>query len=232
VSKKAWIIFAAVCIVLLGGLVYISGKDKVNVGNVDTNTIQPAVEQSGDIADHVFGKADSKVVLIEYGDFQCPGCGNAHPNLKAVSHKYEGQIAFVFRNFPLTTIHPNARAAAAAAEAAGLQGKYWELHDKLYENQSQWSSLSADARGDFFNNYASELGLKVDTFKTDFSSPKVSQKINYDIALGKKAKVSATPSIFLNGKAVEQDTWQDQEKLDKAIVDAMKEKNIAVPAEK
>lgn len=231
-SKKAWIIFAAVCIVLLGGLVYLSGKNKVNVGSVDTNTIQKASEQSGGIADHVFGKADSKVVLVEYGDFQCPGCGRAHPNVKAVTEKYKDQAAFVFRNFPLSSIHPNARAAAAAAEAAGLQGKYWELHNMLYENQSQWSSLSADARTGFFADYAGQLGLKVDTFKTDFASSKVTQKINYDIALGKKADVSATPTIFLNGKQIEQDIWQDEKKLDDAFADALRKNNIALPAEK
>jgi len=232
VSKKAWIIFAAICIILLGGLVYISGKDKVDVSNVDINKIQSASEQSGGIADHVFGKADSKVVLLEYGDFQCPGCGSAYPNIKTVTEKYKGQAAFVFRNFPLTAIHPNALAAAAAAEAAGLQGKYWELHDKLYENQSQWSSLSADKRADFFNDYAKQLGLNIDTFKTDFAGTKVGQKINYDIAVGKKAKVTATPSIYLNGKTVEQEVWQDEKKLDEAFASALKENGIALPAEK
>ena len=231
-SKKAWIIFAAICIILLGGLVYISGKDKVDVSNVDINKIQSASEQSGGIADHVFGKADSKVVLLEYGDFQCPGCGSAYPNIKTVTEKYKGQAAFVFRNFPLTAIHPNALAAAAAAEAAGLQGKYWELHDKLYENQSQWSSLSADKRADFFNDYAKQLGLNIDTFKTDFAGTKVGQKINYDIAVGKKAKVTATPSIYLNGKTVEQEVWQDEKKLDEAFASALKENGIALPAEK
>lgn len=233
-SKKAWIIFAAVCIVLLGGLVYISGKDRINVDDVDVNKVlvQPDSEKSGGVNDHVFGKADSKVVLIEYGDFQCPGCGAAYPKLKAVTEKYKDQIAFVFRNFPLTTIHPNARAAAAAAEAADMQGKYWEMHDLLYENQSQWSSLNPDQRADFFNGYAEKLGLELNTFKTDFSSGSVSKKINYDIAVGKKAKVSATPSIFLNGKAVEQDVWQDEKKLDEAFANALKENNIALPAEK
>lgn len=230
-TKKAWIIFAAVCIVLLGGLVYISGKDKVDVSSVDINTIQPASEQSGNIADHVFGKADSKVVLLEYGDFQCPGCGSAYPNIKTVTEKYKEQAAFVFRNFPLTAIHPNARAAAAAAEAAGLQGKYWEIHDKLYENQSQWSTLDANKRADFFNDYAKQLGLNIDTFKTDFAGAKVSQKINYDIAVGKKAKVNATPSIYLNGKTVEQDVWQDEKKLDEAFASALKENHIALPVQ-
>lgn len=231
-SKKAWIIFAAVCIVLLGGLVYISGKNKVDVESVDINKLQSASEQSGTIADHVFGKADSKVVLIEYGDFQCPGCGSAHPNIKAVTEKYKDQAAFIFRNFPLTSIHPNARAAAAAVEAAGLQGKYWEYHNMLFESQSEWSSLSVDQRGDFFNSRAEQLGLNMDTFKIDFAGTKVNQKINYDIAIGKKAKVDSTPSIFLNGKALPQDVWSDKEKLDEAFADALKTNGISLPVDK
>jgi protein-disulfide isomerase len=228
-SKKAWIIFAAVCVVVLGGLIYLSGKNKIDVSNVDISKIQPANAQSGQIADHVFGKADSKVMLVEYGDYQCPGCGSAYPTLKALSEKYEGQIAFVFRNFPLTTIHPNARAAAAVAEAAGLQGKYWEMHNKLYETQSSWENLSGTERTDFFAGYASDLGMNVDTFKADLSGANVNQKISFDQAVGKKAKVNATPTIYLNGKQIEQDTWGDQAKFDKAITDELQAKGIALP---
>lgn len=228
-SKKTWIIFAAVCVVVLGGLIYLSGKNRIDVSNVDISKIQPANEQSGQIADHVFGKADSKVMLVEYGDFQCPGCGSAYPTLKALSEKYEGQIAFVFRNFPLTTIHPNARAAAAVAEAAGLQGKYWEMHNKLYETQSSWQSLSGTERTDFFTGYASDLGLNTDTFKADLAGTNVNQKISFDQAVGKKANVNATPTIYLNGKQIEQDTWGDQAKFDTAIVNELKAKGIALP---
>jgi protein-disulfide isomerase len=229
VSKKAWIIFASVCILLIGGLVYLSSKDKVDVSNVNATKIQSASSQSGNIADHVFGKKDSKVIFIEYGDFQCPGCGSAHPTIKSVTEKYKGQVAFIFRNFPLTNLHPNAKAAAAAAEAAGLQGKYWEMHNKLYENQSAWENLSAAERGDFFVGYANSLGLNVATFKDDMSSPKINQKINYDLALGKKVGVNATPSLYLNGKAVNQDTWSEEAKLDQAFVAELKDNNIALP---
>jgi protein-disulfide isomerase len=203
-SKKAWIIFAAICIVLLGGLVYLSSKSKVDVGSIDTNKIQTATAASGDIADHVFGKADSKVMLVEYGDYQCPGCGSAYPAIKQVTEKYEGQLAFVFRNFPLADKHPNARAAAAAAEAAGIQGKFWEMHNKLYETQASWGSLASDKRGSFFEGYAQELGLKTDVFKTNFASTKVGTKINFDQAIGKKAGVNATPTFYLNGQPVDQ----------------------------
>ena len=135
-TGKTWIIFVAVVVVLFGGLIIWSQKDKLDVAKVNTSKIQPATVQSGNIADHVFGNKNAKVVLIEYGDYQCPGCGSVYPTVKTVTEKYKDNLAFVFRNFPLTNIHPNARAAAAAAETAGLMGKYWEMHDILYENQS------------------------------------------------------------------------------------------------
>lgn len=228
-SKKAWIIFASACIVLLAGLIYISSKDKVDVTNVNTGNILSASKQSGNIADHVFGKQDSKVIFIEYGDFQCPGCGSAYPTVKSVTEKYKGQVSFVFRNFPLTNLHPNAKAAAAAAEAAGLQGKYWEMHDALYENQASWENLQANQRTDFFASYAKNFGLDVTKFKADMASTKITQKINFDIALGKKDDVNATPTMLLNGKPVDQDTWSEEAKLDKAFADELKAKDIKLP---
>lgn len=234
-SKKAWIIFGAICVVLLSGLVYVSSKDRVNVDNVDAATVQKATEQSGNIADHVFGKADSKVVFVEYGDFQCPGCGSAFAPVKAVTEKYKDQLAFVFRNFPLASLHPNARVAAAGAEAAGLQGKYWEMHDKLYEGQNTWGSLSASERTNFLASYAQELGLNVDRFKTDLAGAEVNKKINFDQAIGKKIGVNSTPTFFLNGKKMDniyaQNGGVDQELLDKAIVSALKEAGIELPKE-
>ena len=230
-SKKAWIIFAVVCATLLAVLVYVSNKDRVDVSSVDTNAIQSGSEQSGAIADNVFGKADSKVILVEYGDFQCPGCEQAYSHVKKITEKYKDYSAFVFRNYPIVSKHPNARAAAAAAEAAGMQGKYWEMHSMLYENQLRWGNLTAKERTDFFAGYAKDLGLNPDTFKTDFASPRVNQKISFDQAVGKKANVSATPTIILNGKAIDQEIWSDDSKFEAAFIDAFKEKGITVPAD-
>jgi protein-disulfide isomerase len=229
VSKKTWIIFAAVCAVLLGGLVYMSNQGKVDVSKADINSIQAASVQSGNIADHILGKADSKVVLVAYEDFQCPGCGSTYPYIKEVTEKYKDQIAFVFRNFPLAQLHPNARAAAAAAEAAGLQGKYWEMHNKLFETQSSWQNLGSNERTDFFAGYASDLGLNKDTFKTDMTGTAVNQKISYDQAIGKKANINSTPTLYLNGKELSLDAWSSVDKLNQLIVDAMKANGITVP---
>jgi protein-disulfide isomerase len=206
-SRNAWIIFIAICVLILGGLVWMSGRNKVDVSGVDHNAILSASEESGDIADHVKGNAEAKVLIIEYGDFQCPGCRSAAPAMKAVIDKYSDKVGFVFRNFPLA-IHNNARAAAAAAEAAGLQGKYWEMHDRLFENQQEWGNLSGNTRTDMFANYAEMLELDREKFLEDLKSDAVIAKINFDVSLGRKIGVNSTPSIFVNGKQVK-DYYKD-----------------------
>ena len=248
-SKKTWIIFGAVCVVLLGGLIYLSDSNKLDVSGVDINAIQPATLESGDIADNVFGNAKSKVVMIEYGDFQCPGCASAHPNIKALTEKYKDQMAFVFRNLPLTTIHPNARIAAASAEAAGLQGKYWEMNNTIYEGQSNWNNLPVDKRVDFFVGVARELKLDTDKFRADLESTQVSQKIAFDQALAAKGKITGTPDFSINGKTVDlyvkdgeivpantagaSPIWSDMDAFEKhVIIPALKEAGIPLPEAK
>ena len=228
-SKKAWIIFGIICVAVLGILIYFSGKNKVDVGNVEVNKILGATPASGNIGDHVFGKKDSKVVLIEYGDFQCPGCGGIHPTIKKVTEKYKDQIAFVFRNFPIASKHPNARAAAAAVEAAGLQGKYWEMHNMVFESQASWENLTANDRGNFFIDYAKQLHLDESKFKADMESENTSQKINYDQALGKKAGVEATPTFFLNGKKIGDNVWGKEETLESTLNEQLKASGVALP---
>jgi protein-disulfide isomerase len=222
VSKKVWIIFAGVCVLLLATLVIIANANRINVDHVDVNAVQAPSEQSGNIGDHVFGKPDSRVVLIEYGDFQCPGCGSAFPTVEKVVEKYEDKITFVFRNFPLTGIHPNARVAAAAAEAAGQQNKFWEMYRLLYENQNSWSNLGTSERTDYFVSLAEQLALNKETFLSDLSAQAINQKINFDMAVGKKAGVDSTPTFFLNGEKLSPETYQDEEAFGKAIADAVK----------
>lgn len=247
-SKKAWIIFVAICVVVLGALVYSSNSKRVDVGSVDSNSIIKGTADNGNIADHVFGKADSKVMLVEYGDYQCPGCASAYPVAKSLSEKYKDQLAFVFRNFPLTSIHPNAKAAAGAAEAAGLQGKFWEMHDQLYESQDSWKSLNSSTRGEYFKNIALKLGVDGNKYDTAYTSKDVSNKIAFDMELGKKVKVSGTPTFYLNGKVVDQyvkdgeivsantegaqPIWSDAEAFEKLLlIPAFKEAGISLPDE-
>ena len=206
-NKVSWSIFAAVVVLLLGGLIVYSqlNRTTVDVEQVDVNSIIGANEQNGNIADHVFNDTESKVVLVEYGDYQCPGCGAAHPNIKTLLDEYGDRISFVFRNLPLTSIHPNARAAASAAEAAGLQGKFWEMNDFLFESQSEWQNLTATQRTDAFVGYADTLGLDGEKFREDYAGQPVNMKITFDQALAKKAGATSTPAFFLNGEALPED---------------------------
>jgi|JI10StandDraft_1071094.scaffolds.fasta_scaffold00651_15 protein-disulfide isomerase len=194
-DRKRWIIFIVLCVGLIIGLVMMSSKDKIDVSKVDGTKINTTSE----ITDHVFGKADSKVIVIEYADFQCPGCYAAYPQYKAVGEQYKDQVAFVFRNFPLSSLHPNALAAASATEAAGLQGKYWEMHDLVFQNQPDWKTALADQRDAKFESLAVQLGLNIDQFRSDIAGSKVSTKINTDRSIGIKMNVSSTPTIFING---------------------------------
>lgn len=225
-GKVAWIIFGSIVVLVLGGLVVYSrlNNPAANVSSIDGNAIVAASEDNGQIADHTFGKTDSKVILIEYGDFQCPSCGGAHPQIKEVTEEYKDRVLFIFRNFPLTTIHPNARAASAAVEAAGLQGKYWEMHNLIFENQGDWNSLTGTARTDTFAEYAVSLDLDKDKFLVDIAASPINKKISFDQALGKKVGVDATPTFFLNGEKLDDATSSstvqgDSTKL-KALLDA------------
>lgn len=205
-SSRTWIIFVAACVILLGGLIVLSDKNKLDVSGVDQTKIQQPKEESGNIGDHVFGNKDSKVTLIEYGDFQCnPGCKNLYENMKPImqSAEYKDNIRFVYRNFPITSIHPNTLAATASAEAAGLQDKYWEMWDVLFENQAEWSAANSDQRTGLFEGYAKSVGVNIDTFKTDIAGEAVMKKIKYDQALASAAGVTGTPTVYLNGEKVE-----------------------------
>ncbi len=236
-NTKTWIIFGAVCIALFGGLIAYSRSQQttIDTASIDANSIIAASAENGKIADHVEGNATSPVRLIEYGDFQCPSCSAAHPGIKKIMEDYGDKIAFVFRNFPLTSIHPNAFAAATAAESAGLQGKYWEMHNILFENQNEWSSLSPEQRTGRFITLAQQAGVtNVDTFKADLSSKRVADKIKFDQALGKSQNVTGTPAFFLDGEKINTDisgklVQGDTKALRDLINTKLKEKNIEVP---
>lgn len=150
---------------------------------------------------HIKGEGKKGVTLTEYGDYQCPVCALYEPTVKQVYEKYSQDIYFQFRNLPLVSIHPNAFAAARAAEAAGMQNKYWEMHDQLYEHQQAWSS-SNNALS-LFKTYAQEIGLDVNKFTADYAKSEINDAINADLNEFKKTGQSqATPTFFLNGKYI------------------------------
>jgi protein-disulfide isomerase len=140
------------------------------------------------------------VVLEEYGDYQCPPCGQLYPDLKQIEKEYGNQVQIVFHHFPLMKIHKNALIAAHAAEAARNQNKFWEMHDLLYRNQKEWSEL-ADPRP-VLVSYAKQLSLNLDAFNRDLESNVIDQKISADIQRGSSQGVTGTPTVFLDSNLV------------------------------
>jgi len=165
---------------------------------------------TGTPSQHVEGLGQDHVTLVEYGDYECPYCGEYFPIVKQVVAQYYNQITFQFRNFPLTSLHPNAFAGARAAEAAALQGKFWQMHDLLYEqneiyyesNETTTNWVGASNPQTYFDQYAAQLGLNITKFNQDYSSNQVDQTINADMAAGNKLGIDATPTFFLDGKQI------------------------------
>lgn len=184
-DKRFLAVLATIVIVFAGYIYVVKQKGSTNTTNVS-------------VSSHTKGAGNKKVTLTEYGDFQCYYCGLRYSAVTQVLAKYGDDITFVFKNFPLDSAHPNARAAHRAAEAAGQQGKFFEMYDLLYTNQSSWSSSTNVAV--ILEGYATQLGLNLDAFRSAYSSEAVNDVINADSNEGKKLGVSATPTFFLNGR--------------------------------
>ena len=177
-----------------------------------TGVSQLAVPVTPD--DHISGPANALVTLVEYADYECSFCGRAESSVKSVRRAMADNLRFVFRNFPLIESHPYAMQAAAAAEAADLQGAFWEMHDLLFQNQQALDEGSLLI-------YAADLGLDIGRFSTDLQSPDVLERIQRDIEGGIRSGVEGTPSFFINGWKYE-GAW-DQESLLSALKAAAEE---------
>lgn len=208
--SKRFLIILAVLILGFVGFVVFQGKKNNNKNGGGSQTAQPS--------EHKKGAGNKGVTLVEYGDFQCPSCGGYFPILQQIEKKYGDDITFQFRHFPLTQIHQNAMAAHRAAEAASKQNKFWEMHDMLYERQQNWSSSQNISQ--IMEDYASELGLNVERFKTDYQGSEVNAIINADISVGNSLKVTGTPTFFINGEKIE-DPGRTVEEFSKIIDDAI-----------
>lgn len=194
---------------ILAGLIIIFVGIFVVTQNSGGGSSSGSSNSSSKTTNHVEGQGTSGVTFVEYGDYECPICGAYYQPLKdALTPDILQKIHFQFRNLPLTSIHQNAYAGARAAEAAGIQGKYWEMHDKLYENQSAWTTSSSPIN--LFEGYAKDLGLNVNQFKSDYSSSKVNDAIRADMAaFGKTKQQQATPTFFLDGKYIANGEFTD-----------------------
>jgi protein-disulfide isomerase len=163
-----------------------------------TSSTTPTSGDAGADPPHVQGPANAPATLEEFGDFECPPCGLLHPILKTMEHDFGSRLRIIFREFPLVPTHQHALAAARAAEAAGLQGKFWEMHDMIYENQKTWHE-AFDVRP-IFEGYATKIGLDLDRFRRDIDSDVVQQRIFLDGKRGHSLGVTGTPTVFLNGR--------------------------------
>lgn len=201
-----WLVVLLVIIGSIWGIIKIAKAPRVNTAVV-IQTVSPQ--------DWVMGSTTAKVILTEYSDFQCPACGAYYPLLKQLTGEYKDKIAFVYRHFPLSR-HANAKPAAYAAEAAGRQGKFWEMHDMLFENQDKWSD-DKNASG-IFESYADKLGLNMDQFKKDRDSQATKDRVESDYN-SVATVIDHTPTFFINGKMISNPTSYDEFKkdLDEAI---------------
>lgn len=192
------IIFWASFIIILGLIIWglIVAMNKPPVTAPELGTPAPVTAD-----DHVRGKEDATVTIIEYSDFQCPACAAYYPLIEKLIAEASTTARFVYRHFPLYPLpHKNAFIASQAGEAAALQGKFWEMYTLLFENQIEWEN-STKAAG-IFEGYASRIGLNVEAYKKDFESDSVKTRIEKDKNEGESIHINSTPTFFVNGKSI------------------------------
>jgi len=193
--KTVMVVLLVSVLVVVGAAVLLTSNQ--GSGSGGETSIDVALTSS----DQIRGSLDAKIMLLEYSDFQCPACKAYEPLVKKVLEEYSDEVFLVYRHFPLRQTHENAQLSAQAAEAAGKQQKFWEMHDLLFIKQEEWAEEK-----DFsvkLKSYAEELELNVDQFEKDLESDEGKRKIDEDYASGLKFNVNATPTFFLNGKKLE-----------------------------
>jgi len=201
VSKQFWAVVVIIVLIFVGIFVF-TGKKNPSSSNKNAN--------SANLSEHIEGQGKAGVALVEYGDYQCPYCGQAYPVIKQAVSDLASQITFQFRNYPLTSLHPNAFAGARAAEAAALQGKFWQMHDLLYDQNDAYYSggqppnswIGSTSPISYFDADARQLGLNVTKFNSDFNSNQVDNTILADMNEGSKLGIQGTPTFYLDGKPV------------------------------
>lgn len=188
-----WSLVILIILAIVWGLVLVV-KNSESSPSLSLGDMQ--IEQD----DWVFGPEEGSLELIEFSDFQCPACGSYFPILNQIKKEYSDDLKFVYRHFPLRQAHPHAQMAAQASEAAGLQGKFWEMHDKLFQTQTSWSALPKVKST--FIEFAGELGLDKEKFETDIDSKEVKEAVDKDYNLAISSGLNSTPSFILNGSYI------------------------------
>ncbi len=210
--NKVFLIVSLVTIaVIIGGIFLMGGSENSDSSStINSSILVPeGVYKTSGFVDGSYLPASSSatVTLVEFGDYQCPACGVYAPYVKDVLTEFAGKVTYVFRNYPLPQ-HKNGPISSYAVEAAGIQGKYWEMQEKMYSTQSQWSDVSDPT--DLFIGYAKELGLDTEKFLTDMGSQKVKDIVSKDTNDGNRVRLSETPTFYINGAKVKLSGSPDQ----------------------
>ena len=193
-----FVIVAVVALATIGSGAMLYRAKRPHVSSIPEDKTLSA--KSGAESAHIRGNPDAPVTLEEYGDFQCPPCSMFAAFLGQLENEYDSRVGVVFRNFPLA-MHEHAREAALAAEAAGLQGRFWEMHDVLYREQETWSKAS-NVR-ELFESYAGTIGLDLDKFRKDVDSEQARARVEADRQRGESLGIQITPTLFINNQPLE-----------------------------
>lgn len=215
-SKQFIVIIVVVVLGLVGVLMLTKDKESSSGSNSSTSQSQGS--------NHTVGAGNKKVTLVEFADFQCPACKSFFPIVNEIKKSYGDDITFQFRHFPLTQIHQNATISSRAAEAAGKQNKFFEMHDLLFENQDSWAQLENPTS--VFEGYATQLGLNIDQFKKDMADSATLAVINADQKIGQGFGANSTPTFVINDKKLDSNPTSIDEfkkKIDEAIAEANKQ---------
>ena len=191
--KYIYIIVILIVIITLGYFGFKNKKEKI---------VPITQDNQEEIIGWQRGNLESKVKLVEWSDFQCPACYYYFSILKELDNRFGDQILFEYRNFPLKQIHRNAMMAAISTEAAGVQNKFWEMYDKLFENQKDWSNMNKTKFEQTLAGYAEEIGLDVEKFKSDLVSKEIADKVEASYKFAIKNKIDSTPTFFLNDNKI------------------------------
>ncbi|MCX6734697.1 MAG: thioredoxin domain-containing protein [Candidatus Peregrinibacteria bacterium] len=212
---KSFTLWFLVGVILIGSFLAIMFMSKTPVATPGTLSKAVAADE------WIKGQKDSKVTLVEYSDFQCPACRAWEPEIANIMSEFGTHIRLVYREFPLgAPLHPNSQMGAQAAEAAGIQGKFWEMHDLLFQNQSIWAPQGPDAVQSTLADYAKQLGLNMDQFNKDLNSDKVVKLVTEDKDSGTASGVNSTPTFFLNNKEIKPQSNDDFRKLIRGEIDS------------
>lgn len=201
-------------LIIMATYFVIDGNNKAtDFNNYDFYSIIEADDSNGNIGDHVKGNPDAPVIVYEYADYQCPGCASINPKVNKAVNESDGKLAIVYRSF-LLSYHKNGTAAASAAEAAGLQG-YWKPYaDKLFSEQAEWESASANERTALFEKYFNEVTNNqgnLEQFREDISSDRVSKKISFDMGIARRIDIPSTPAFYVDGQPIK---WTEAGELE------------------